>query len=202
VRKCSAAASAPGTVSTSRVGLAVEASAWPPQGLAAWEVAAMSLVTEHLEQQGAAFEVLAHRQAYTSIDEARTLGVDADEVLKTLAVRTGPGYVLAVIPAARRLDLRLVREAVGDAHARLASEEELRHDFPDYQLGALPPLGALVGANLYVDPESLGHDTVVFAAGTQTESVKMRTQELFEEGGFTTVALVKQPERGSDDPVA
>jgi Ala-tRNA(Pro) deacylase len=202
VRKCSAAASAPGTVSTSRVGLAVEASAWPPQGLAAWEVAAMSLVTEPLEQQGAAFEVLAHRQAYTSIDEARTLGVDADEVLKTLAVRTGPGYVLAVIPAARRLDLRLVREAVGDAHARLASEEELRHDFPDYQLGALPPLGALVGANLYVDPESLGHDTVVFAAGTQTESIKMRTQELFEEGGFTTVALVKQPERGSDDPVA
>jgi Ala-tRNA(Pro) deacylase len=183
------------------VGLAVEASTWPPQGLVAWEVAAMSLVTEHLEQQGAAFEVLAHRQAYTSIDEARTLGVDANEVLKTLAVRTGPGYVLAVIPAARRLDLRLVREAVGDHHARLASEEELRHDFPDYQLGALPPLGALVGANLYVDPEVLGHDTVVFAAGTQTESVKMRTQELFEEGGFTTVALVRQPERGSEDLV-
>jgi Ala-tRNA(Pro) deacylase len=183
------------------VGLAVEASTWPPQGHVAWEVAAMSLVTEHLQQQGAAFEVLAHRQAYTSIDEARALGVDADEVLKTLAVRTGPGYVLAVIPAARRLDLRLVREAVGDHHARLASEEELRHDFPDYQLGALPPLGALVGANLYVDPEVLGHDTVVFAAGTQTESVKMRPQELFEEGGFTTVALVKQPERGSEDLV-
>ena len=126
----------------------------------------MALVTEHLEQQGAAFEVLAHRQAYTSIEEARAPGVDADEVLKTLAVRTGPGYVLAVIPAARRLDLQLVHEALGDNH-----------------------------------PEVLGHDTVVFAAGTQTESVKMRTQELFEEGGFTTVVLVKQPERGNEDPV-
>jgi Ala-tRNA(Pro) deacylase len=162
----------------------------------------MSLAIDHLEQQGAAFEALAHRQAYTSIDEARALGVDADEVLKTLAVRTGPGYVLAVVPGARRLDLRLVHEALGDNHARLASEEELDRDFPDYQLGALPPLGALVGANVYVDPEVLGHDTVVFAAGTQTESVKMRTQELFKEGEFTTVALVKQPERGSDDPVA
>jgi Ala-tRNA(Pro) deacylase len=163
----------------------------------------MSLVTEHLEQQGAAFEVLVHRQAYTSIEEARALGVDADEVLKTLALRTGPGYVLVVIPAARRLDLRLVREAVGDHHARLASEDELRHDFPDYQLGALPPLGVLVGANLlYVDPEVLGHATVVFAAGTQTESVKMQTQELVGIGEITTVALVKRPERGSDDPVA
>jgi Ala-tRNA(Pro) deacylase len=161
----------------------------------------MSVVTEHLEQQGAAFEVLGHRQAYTSLDEARALGVDADEVLKTLAVRTGPGYVLVVIPAARWLDLQLVREAVGDQHARLATEEELGRDFPGYQLGALPPLGGLVGASVYVDPEVLGHDTVVFAAGTQTESVKMRTQELFGTGELRTVTLVKRPERGSDDPV-
>jgi Ala-tRNA(Pro) deacylase len=151
----------------------------------------MSVVTEHLEQRGAAFEALAHRQAYTSIDEARVLGIDADEVLKTLAVRTGPGYVLVVIPAARRLDLHLVREALGDNHARLATEEELGRDFPDYQLGALPPLGALVGANVYVDPEVLGHDTV-----------KMQTQELFGTGEITTVTLVKRPARGSDDPVA
>jgi Ala-tRNA(Pro) deacylase len=161
----------------------------------------MSIVTEHLEQRGVAFEALAHGQAYTSVNEARALGIGADEVLKTLAVRTGPGYVLMVIPAARRLDLRLVREALGDHHARLATEDELRHDFPDYQLGGLPPLGVLVGANVYVAPEVLGHDTVVFAAGTQTESIKMRTQELFEEGGFTTLALVKQPERGSEDLV-
>jgi prolyl-tRNA editing enzyme YbaK/EbsC (Cys-tRNA(Pro) deacylase) len=60
----------------------------------------------------------------------------------------------------------------------------------------------LVGATVYVDPEVLGHDMVVFAAGTQTESVKMSTQELFETGGITTVALVKRPERGSDEPVA
>jgi hypothetical protein len=47
----------------------------------------------------------------------------------------------------------------------------------------------------------LGHDSVTFAAGTQTESVKMQTQELFGTGRFTTESLVKGPERGSDDPV-
>jgi len=73
---------------------------------------------------------------------------------------------------------------------------------PTTSWGALPPLGALVGANVYVDPEVLGHDTVVFAAGTQTESIKMQTQELFGTGEITTVTLVKRPERGSDDPVA
>jgi hypothetical protein len=101
----------------------------------------MSAVTEHLEQRGSAFELLSHRQAYTSTDEARALGIDAGEVLKTLAVRTGPGYALAVIPASRRLDLHLVREALADHQARLASEEELARDFPGYQLGALPRWG-------------------------------------------------------------
>jgi Ala-tRNA(Pro) deacylase len=161
----------------------------------------MSAVTEHLEQRGSAFEVIPHRQAYTSTDEAWTLGIDAGEVLKTLAVRTGPGYALVVIPASRRLDLHLVREALGDHQARLASEEELSRDFPGYQLGALPPLGALLDCEVYVDPEVLGHDIVVFAAGGQTESVRMRTRELFGGEQITTVPLVKQPDRGSDDPI-
>jgi Ala-tRNA(Pro) deacylase len=143
----------------------------------------MSVVTEHLEQRGSVFEVIPHRQAYTSVEEARALGMQVDEVLKTLAVRTGSGYALVVIPASRRLDLHLAREALGDSRARLASEEELGRDFPDYELGALPPLGALLDARLYVDPEVLGHDTVTFAAGSQTESVKMQTQELFGIGG-------------------
>jgi Ala-tRNA(Pro) deacylase len=137
----------------------------------------MSALTEHLEHQGSAFEVLPHRQAATATDEARALGIDTAEVLKTLAVRTGPGYVLAVIPASCRLDLHLVGDALGDHQARLASEQELGRDFADYQLGALPPLGALLGCVVYVDPEVLDHDLVVFAAGTQTESVRIRTQE-------------------------
>ena len=162
----------------------------------------MSLVTEHLERLGCAFEVIPHRQAYTSIDEARALGVDADEVLKALALRTAGRYALLVIPASRRLDLHLAREAVGDHRARLATEEELVRDFAGYQLGALPPLAGLVGVQVHVDPEVLRHETVAFAAGTQTESVKARPGELFGGGPqVTTAPLVKRPERGSEDPV-
>jgi Ala-tRNA(Pro) deacylase len=161
----------------------------------------MSLVTEHLERLGCAFEVIPHRQAYTSIDEARALGVDADEVLKTLALRTADGYALLVIPASRRLDLHLAREAVGDHRARLASEVELADAFAGYQLGALPPLAGLVDVQVHVDPEVLRHETVAFAAGTQTESVRLRPGELFGGGPVTTAPLVKRPERGSEDPV-
>ena len=107
-----------------------------------------------------------------------------------------------VIPASRRLNLQLARAALADNQARLATEDELGHDFAGYQLGALPPLGALLGAKVYVDPEVLGHDTVAFAAGTQTESIRIRTEELFGGERATTVPLVRRPERTSNDPIA
>jgi Ala-tRNA(Pro) deacylase len=104
-------------------------------------------------------------------------------------------------PASRGLDLQLARAALADNQARLATEDELGRDFAGYQLGALPPLGALLGAKVYVDPEILGHDTVAFAAGSQTESIKMRTEELFGGERATTVPLVKRPKWASDDPI-
>ena len=45
---------------------------------------------------------------------------------------------------------------------------------------------------MFIDPEVLNHDLVVFAAGTQTESVRIRTRELFGGEQITTVPLIKQ----------
>lgn len=151
----------------------------------------MSAVTEHLERKGVAHEVIPHAETYTSIDEARALGISADEVLKTIVLVTSSGYALAVLPASRRLDTRLTREAVADKHARLATEEEMARDFPDYELGAIPPLGSLLGARTFVDPEVMTHETVVFAAGSQRESVKARTEDLFRDEPLTEVALTR-----------
>ena len=161
----------------------------------------MSLVTEHLAGRGVAFEVIPHRRAFTSLQEARELGVTADEVVKTVALRSGGKYVLAVLPASRRLELRLVRETLGDPGVRLASEAELQADFPGYELGALPPLGSLLGVPLLVDPEVLDHEVVVFAAGTETESVRVVTAELFRDEPLAVLPLTRRDGRASQDPI-
>jgi Ala-tRNA(Pro) deacylase len=161
----------------------------------------MSLVTDYLDKRGVAFEVVAHRRAFTSLQEARELGVAADEVLKTVAFRTRGKYVLAVVPASRRLDLRLVRESLDDPDVRLASEAELAADFPGYELGALPPLGSLLGVRLLVDPEVLGHELVLFAAGTETESIRVRAGELFRDEPLTLRQLTRWNGRASEEPI-
>jgi Ala-tRNA(Pro) deacylase len=159
----------------------------------------VALVKQHLRGRGVAFEVIPHGQAYTSIDEARALGIDAGEVVKTLAVHVASGPVLIAVPGYRRVDMALVRKAVGDNRARLATEAELARDFSNYELGALPPLGSLARTHIYVDPEVMDHDTVVFAAGTQTESVKMRTEDLFRGEPMTVAPLSRHPEDDDKD---
>jgi Ala-tRNA(Pro) deacylase len=161
----------------------------------------MSLVTEHLAGRGVAFEVVPHRRAVTSLQEARALGLAAEEVLKTVALWTGGKYVLAVVPASRRLDLRRARDALEDPGARLATEAELGIDFPGYELGALPPLGSLLGVPLLVDPEVLDHELVVFAAGTETESVRVAAAELFRDEPLAVLPLTRQDGRASQDPI-
>lgn len=151
----------------------------------------MSNVTDQLTKRLVPHEVIPHEQAYTSTDEALALGISADEVVKTIVLDTGSGHALAVIPGSRRLDIRAAERAVGDKHVRLATEEEIEKDFPGYELGAMPPLGSLHGAPTFVDPEVMRHDTLVFAAGTQTESVKVRAEDLFRTEPVTVAPLTR-----------
>jgi prolyl-tRNA editing enzyme YbaK/EbsC (Cys-tRNA(Pro) deacylase) len=151
-------------------------------------------VTDHLGKRGVPFEVIPHEQTYTTIDEARALGIDADDVLKSLMLKTRSGDVLAVLPGSRRLDKRLVEEAAGDRHARLATEEELERDYPGFELGALPPLGSLLGTRVLVDAAVYQHETVVFAAGRRTESIRMRTEDVFRDEPVRVGNLSVRPE--------
>jgi prolyl-tRNA editing enzyme YbaK/EbsC (Cys-tRNA(Pro) deacylase) len=95
--------------------------------------------------------------------------------------------------------MHLVQAAVGDRHARLATEEELLRDFPGIEPGALPPLGSLLGAPLYVDQELLQHETVVFAAGSQTESVQVKTVDLLQHEQVTALPLTRHPDEDDKD---
>jgi Ala-tRNA(Pro) deacylase len=155
----------------------------------------MSRVTDHLTNHNVAFQVLPHRRVFTSVDEARALGVAADEVVKTVALVTRRGYVLAVVPASWRLDLRLVRDQLDDATVRLATEGELMVDFPGYELGALPPLGSLLGVRMLVDPRVLEHDIVIIAGGATTESIRTAVSELFRDEPMQIGAVTGEHEQ-------
>src|SRR5712691_2570552 len=62
----------------------------------------MGDVTDFLEQAGVDFDVLEHTRTVRAADEAAALGIDAEEVAKTLILIAGSGNVRAVLPASER----------------------------------------------------------------------------------------------------
>ncbi len=150
----------------------------------------MTRTTEYLEQKGISFEVLPHDEAFTPADEANALGIDPHLVVKTVVLETKWGRRLVVVPGDCRIDMRSARDVVGDRHVRLASEEEILLAFPEFELGCVPPLGALLDLPVFVDGDIMRHEHVVFAAGSQKVAVRARTHDVFA-GERVTVTRIR-----------
>ncbi|MFP5298932.1 MAG: aminoacyl-tRNA deacylase [Actinomycetota bacterium] len=133
----------------------------------------------YLNDRHVHFEVAPHAGAFTAVSEARALGMPRDEVLKAVVLRTSEDFVVAVVPASKRLDMTMVADALGDPRVRLATENEIVTRFPGYELGALPPLPGLLGVRAYIDPGVFDHARIAFADGRQTESFVVDPHELF-----------------------
>jgi prolyl-tRNA editing enzyme YbaK/EbsC (Cys-tRNA(Pro) deacylase) len=58
-----------------------------------------------------------------------------------------------------------------------ASEDDLRRDYPDFELGAVPPLGGR-GDPVVVDAQLASRDAIVLEAGSHEQSVRLSRSEL------------------------
>ena len=126
----------------------------------------------YLDQRGLDFEVVEHEQTFSATAEAEATGVEPDHAAKTMLLRDGGEYRLAVIPASHRLDLRKARDALAaSGHLRLATEDEMADDFAAFEVGALPPLGPMLPATEIVDHRLLEHDRVLCSGGDHRHSV-------------------------------
>jgi Ala-tRNA(Pro) deacylase len=137
-------------------------------------------LTGALSKGGIEFELLPHAHTERAADEAAALALETAEVAKTLVVETPQGNVRAVLPASERIDLRKLGELAGESrkHVHLASEETLRRDYPEFELGAVPPLGGAHGDRVVVDRRVAARASVVLEAGSHDESVRVPTADL------------------------
>jgi Ala-tRNA(Pro) deacylase len=148
-----------------------------------------------LDEAGVSYELLAHAHTETAAAEAEALGVEPSEVAKTLVLSTPAGHVRALLPASERIDLRKVREHVeGGKRVHLATEEELGRDYPEFELGAVPPFGGAADRVL-VDSRLAERETVVLEAGSHERSVRVRTDDLLRITRGEVVDLSQEYER-------
>ena len=148
-------------------------------------------VTSVLDESGVDYEVLPHPRTETAAAEAEALGLEPQEVAKTLVLSIPGGYVRAVLAASDRIDLSKVRVQVeGGKSIHLASEEDLQRDYPGFDLGAVPPFGG-AGDRVLVDARLARQETVVLEAGSHEQSVRIQTADLLKLTQGEVVDLVQ-----------
>jgi Ala-tRNA(Pro) deacylase len=85
-----------------------------------------------------------------------------------------------VLPASERLDVRKLREVRGGGKHKvhLASEDDLRQDYPEFELGAVPPLGGGRRDPVVVDRRLAERESIVLEGGSHDESLRLASADL------------------------
>src|SRR6266550_2148664 len=137
-------------------------------------------LTRGLDEAGVHYELLPHARSENALAEAKALGVMPAEVAKTIVVTTTAGYVRAVLPAPERIDLRKLRELRGGGtkDVQFATEADLARDYPEFEVGAVPPIGGARRDPVVLDTRLAERDSVVVEAGTHEASVRVPTGDL------------------------
>ena len=119
---------------------------------------------QYLSNQGITYDCLEHERTGCSSGSAEAGGVPSDCLAKAVVLKRGDGYIIAIIPASRYVELDAVggwlRQPVG-----LATEVEIEPLFPDCERGAVPPVAAAYGLRSLVDDSLESRPDVYFEGG-------------------------------------
>lgn len=129
---------------------------------------------QYLGEHAVAFQRQQHSTAYTSAEVAASEHLPGKMVAKTVIVFADGKMVMLVLPSTDLVDYKKAASILAAAEFRLASEAEFGATFPDCAIGAMPPFGNLYHLPVYVDSSLAADETIVFVAGTHTETMSMR----------------------------
>jgi Ala-tRNA(Pro) deacylase len=117
------------------------------------------LATENIQ-----YEEIPHEPTMTSARTAQTCHIPGDRLAKGIVLRRDGEYMLAVMPASRRLRMPELRAAL-DSDVDMANETEIDELFRDCAHGAIPAIGKCYGLDLIVDDSINAPPDIYIEAG-------------------------------------
>ncbi|TMK98020.1 MAG: YbaK/EbsC family protein [Actinobacteria bacterium] len=144
----------------------------------------------YLRDHDVRVELIEHAHSESAAAEARAAHLPAEQTAKTIVLQTPAGYTFAVIPASDMLDLGKAAAAldVSRHQLRLATETDMAADFPDYEVGAIPPIGPDTPAEVF-DMRLLAYQHVLCAAGDHEHSLLLDPTDIVRVSAAQTADL-------------
>jgi Ala-tRNA(Pro) deacylase len=128
---------------------------------------------DFLDEHQVKYVVISHSRAFTTQEIAAATHIPGKELAKTVIVEIDGKTAMAVLPGSQKVDLALLRDAVGAERVTLAKEGSFKDRFPECDLGAMPPFGNLYGMPVYVADSLTEDEEIAFNAGSHDQLVKM-----------------------------
>lgn len=126
----------------------------------------------YLREKQVPFEVRHHPRAITAQEVAASEHVPGKMLAKTVMVLADGKMVMLALPAPYQVNMDKAGKVLG-VEVRLAHEEEFENTFPDCEVGAMPPFGNLYEVPVYVEAALAEDETIVFRAGTHTDTMSV-----------------------------
>ena len=132
---------------------------------------------EFLDEQNVRYVSIQHSKAYTAREIAESAHIPCKDLAKTVMLKIDGELAMMVIPASSRVDLERFKEVVGSENVELASERDFTDEFPDCDVGAMPPFGNLYGMKVFVSQALREDEEIAFNAGSHTELIRLAYQD-------------------------
>ncbi len=124
---------------------------------------------------------------------AAKLGLPAEQVFKTLVVRTDlKQVVLACIPASAELDLKTLGAAAGGKRAEMVPLQEVQ-PLTGYIRGGVSPLGTRKPLPVYLDHSAQGWPTISVSAGIRGCQLLVAPKDLVRAANATVCEIARSP---------
>jgi len=128
---------------------------------------------EYLDEKNIRYISIDHSPAYTGQELAESVHISGKEIAKTVILEAGGSYMMAVLPASRKVNFDYLEVQIAAKGLRLADEDEIKDLFPDCEVGAMPPFGNFYEMPVYAASALSEDEEIVFNAGTHTDAIRM-----------------------------
>ncbi|MHC4461967.1 MAG: aminoacyl-tRNA deacylase [Planctomycetota bacterium] len=130
-------------------------------------------VIKFLKKSKVKYEVTKHKPAFSAQEMAAVEHEPGQYVAKPVIVKADGKYVMCVLSACYKIDMRALKKQLGAKKVSLAEEKDMEKLFDDCDLGAEPPFGNLYDLPTVIDKALEKDDHITFQAGSHEKAVRM-----------------------------
>ena len=132
-----------------------------------------SSIIDYLNKSQINYSVISHTHGRPS-QQAVPQGepITPDKLARAVILKDAKGYVMAVLPADKVVNLNSVARQLGRTMV-IASESGFPQIFNECRPGAIPPIGPAYGMETLLDASFVGRSAIYFEAGDHNELIVM-----------------------------